>query len=144
MTGKKIICKECHAVLQDGTEPPELKMCLPCVRKTTPAADLNKILQPGIVDEHGDAVNNKKPEKPKELGLRIDTEFYTQEMPDNPKPIALLVFFVTDYKKNPLLEFGVDLKKVTEWYNYMKKLEENPPPGGVNENASKQPFNPED
>ena len=57
-------------------------------------------------------------------GLVIETEMYTQELPDKVKPAVLLVFKIRDTSGKDVLEFGVDYEKVKEWYKEMKTLDE--------------------
>ena len=115
---KKVICSNCEKTIQEGDNPPEYKMCIDCVRKTTPGADLNK-----IVDANGKTFESQT-RKQHEMKLNVTTEILTQEYPNRPKPVVLLLFKILDYYKTPLFEFGCDFDKVTEWYEYMKKIDE--------------------
>lgn len=114
-SGHTIICKNCRKVLERGINPPIYKMCIECVRKTTPAAP------GGLRGANGKRLGEKP--KPKEMKISIETEMYTLE-PEDPEKETLVVmrFVVSNYFKNKLLNFEATFEEVTMWYEEMSKI----------------------
>ena len=78
------------------------------------------------MDANGKRYDGQKDTRtPKERELKLMTEMYIQDVQGEPRPVVLLIINAEDYlTKKPVIQFGVDFKQVTEWYNYMKELDE--------------------
>jgi len=123
---RKVICSECEELIQGTEDPPEFKLCVKCILATTPAADINK-----LVDSTGHRYDAPKEpvRKKRETELSIYTEIITQQLPADPKPLVLLLIKAEDYlTKKVVLQFGTSLETVKEWYEQMKEIDENPVP----------------
>jgi len=126
---RKIICPVCkdHLNPNDGFElPAEEKLCPQCIIKTNPGADLTK-----LVDSGGKQIEpvKKKIRKPREEKLKIYTEIITMKYAEEPKDVVILTFKLEDYlTKNCVFQFGLDFGQITELYEQMKEIDENPAP----------------
>ena len=65
----------CEELLQEGDDPAEFKLCYKCVLRTTPGADLSKIVDSGGRTFESQAPKPKKPH-------RVQRKFDNVYLPD--------------------------------------------------------------
>ena len=114
---RKVICTHCERLIQGDEDPPEYKKCIDCVLKTTPAADMSK-----LVDKSGRTFESQrpKPNPKKRPNVKMGFDNFYREGATYPTPIAL--FAVADYEKRNAVDFGLDFDQVKEMYETMCEM----------------------
>ena len=122
-----VICDTCQNTLRHGDigGKVEYKTCIPCVTRTTPAADPNKIKKPPQVETMAESVQRMnreqqrakqdKKNREKNLSVEVESSIVIQDS------VALFTLnftlgklkkFDVGFTKEQLMDFLEDLKKV--------------------------------
>ena len=112
---RKVICTECERLIEGDEDPAEFKKCIDCVLRTTPAADMSK-----IVDHNRRTFESQMPKKTKSHQVKQAFDNFYRPGEKYPTPIALMV--ITDYEKNHRFDFGLDFDQVEEIYKTMCEM----------------------